>query len=237
MRSKNILFVVLVFSLISCNRAGNEVITDVKRAEVSIIDSLKKQLSEKQEEIDSLTVKIKEGQITHRDNAPIADNSCLGKESLFKWVLGGLNIDRFNITEALWLNSFDKEPSVGDDLYWIGSGFIEKFNRSSEFIANYFGEDEIGLIVKYLSSNDLFYKAEIDIMLEAALKAYEELNDQSLFFAETTKPGITQEEYYSLIESKYSDDVKDLLRMASGGIDNKLFMVYSFWVRKYQGCI
>ncbi len=237
MKLNIILLLALPYIFCACNKVSKEEETARNLKETLIveeytkeIDSLKAKLTANQKTIDSL---IKLGS----NNNGIINSSYKNasvKEVLFRFIINGLNLDNYTLANALFENSISRHILIDSD-YWIGSDFIKHFNRSTEFITEYFGNAEIALITNLLEENDLYFKAGIDIMVEGLLTAYDEFNRNPQLLAKAIQCKDNYEEYHELLESMYSKK-EDLLTQMLGcnKNHNSLFMIYSFWVRRHH---
>ena len=158
------------------------------------------------------------------------NNSDLDKEGFFTYILNKLNLNEYVVTQALYdVNLFGSSSN---------NYIISSFNRSSENIENFFGDKEIDFIVRLLKVNDIYYKSGSDLMVKGLLETYKELKDDEHFLNRVFDDN---ENSYDLLQEKFSDKVKHLIdfdkyQLYENGsqIENRLFMVYSFWVRRHH---
>lgn len=195
-------------------------------------------------EIDSLRSVLDKNELQAHYNEEIEINNTTGdtllfsktpsKEILFRYIKNGLNLDKFNITAALWENYYSN--SINLDHYWIGRTMLKEFRRESDFISAYFGNDEINTIIKLLKEDNTYFNAGIHIMVEGLLLAYDELHNQTDFLNKTKDARADEKAYHKLIETAYSPEVKKLTVLLTDDHEpcyNKLFIIYSFWARRH----
>ncbi|QXP59836.1 hypothetical protein [Olleya sp. HaHaR_3_96] len=136
-------------------------------------------------------------------------------------------------TILLYKGEFIDSLEINGDAF-IGHYFMKVFDRTPENIKNFFGDNEIEILVKMIIDNNNYISSRTNLWLDGFIKAYEELkNDPEFLMQASTEKDVHA--YYELITSKYSTDVTEIMDFESNyDLDYKLFKIYSFWARRYN---
>jgi len=124
-------------------------------------------------------------------------------------------------------------PTI-DNKYFIGYYFMKVFNRTSKNIENFFGDKEIELLAQMIGESYNYINSNTYLWLDGCIQAFDELKSDPDFFRQASKES-DYDKYRDLVSSKYSEKVTKIIDFSSEyDTDDKLFKIYSFWVRRYN---
>ncbi len=174
------------------------------------------------------------------------------KKKVIKMFFDDFNLKEYDVERGI-ANSYYLSPYAGDyekvdSEYDLFHSIFASVDRSPEALQRLFTEEVKQIIYALFESNDLYEDTGAEAMVEALLLAYEELADDY-----ETLPQIYDlaakdylsgyDEINEIIAYTATDEVREILSDENytnydndvwSEIDSRLFLVYTFWARRYH---